>query len=66
MNLSPMDKAMDEMFQPNDNDLSDRIEELEAAMRRAADIIDRNLYHQQEKIADASSILRDALNDTSV
>lgn len=35
-----------------------RIAELEAAMAKAADIIDRNLYHQREKVKDASAILR--------
>jgi hypothetical protein len=38
-----------------------RILFLEAAMKRAADIIDRNLHHQREKVADASAILKEAL-----
>lgn len=38
-----------------------RIAELEAAMQRAADIIDRNWSHQREKLPDASAILRQAL-----
>lgn len=38
-----------------------RVETLEAAMRRAIRIIDDNLYHQREKVEDASAILREAL-----
>lgn len=36
---------------------------LEAAMVRAAEIIDRNLYHQREKVEDASAILKQALQE---
>lgn len=38
-----------------------RIAELEDAARRAVKIIDTNLYHQREKVEDAASILREAL-----
>lgn len=40
---------------------SDRIAILEDAMKRAIKIIDTNLYHQREKVVDAASILREAL-----
>lgn len=38
-----------------------RVAELEAAARRAVEIIDANLYHQREKVEDAAAILRAAL-----
>lgn len=40
-----------------------RIEEMESVMKRAADIIDKNLYHQREKVEDASALLRSALTN---
>jgi hypothetical protein len=42
--------------------LKARITELEAAITRAAKLIDANKYHQWEKIEDAGAILREALN----
>lgn len=41
---------------------ADEIERLREAAKLAAKIIDTNLYHQREKVVDASSILKDALN----
>ena len=41
--------------------LKERIEKLQAAIRLAIAIIDTNLYHQREKVEDASAILRQAL-----
>lgn len=35
---------------------------LREAMRKAANIIDANLYHQREKVEDASTLLKQALN----
>lgn len=41
-----------------------RIAELETAIKKAADIIDRNLYRQAEKVEDASLVLKAALAKT--
>ena len=35
---------------------------LREAAKRAIDLIDTNLYHQREKVRDASSLLKQALN----
>lgn len=40
------------------------IRRLRKACRTAAEIIDRNLYHQREKVADAADILRSAIEPT--
>ncbi len=42
------------------------IERLRGAMKRAADIVDRNLGRQNEKVGDASYVLRQALGDSHV
>lgn len=47
------------------DDLERKVLMLSAAMKRAADIIDANLYHQREKVEDAGSILRQALRDNT-
>ncbi len=44
-----------------EDDLLSRVRTLEEAMRKAVKIIDTNLYHQREKVQDASTILRQAL-----
>ena len=41
-----------------------QIASLSAVMERCAKIVDRNLYHQSEKIADVPKLLRDALAST--
>lgn len=41
--------------------LARQLKTLRDAMMQAADIIDRNLHHQREKVEDASAILRQAL-----
>lgn len=41
---------------------ADEIERLRKSMALAANIIDKHLNTQREKVADASQILRDALN----
>jgi hypothetical protein len=43
-------------------DLEDRIRELSKVVGLAIKIIDTNLYHQREKVADASALLKQALN----
>lgn len=40
-----------------------RIMALEQAMRDAIRIVDVNLWHQREKVADASAILKEALGE---
>lgn len=42
-----------------------RIVALESAMNRAITLIERNLYHQTEKVEDAKNILRAALETNS-
>lgn len=41
--------------------LEEQDAELRVAMRRAADILERNLSHQRETVEDAAAILRRAL-----
>jgi hypothetical protein len=41
---------------------ADHIEHLERTMERCALIVDRNLYHQHEKIEDVPRLLRAALS----
>jgi hypothetical protein len=53
------------MFDMERCDVTAEITRLRKAMSRAADIIDNNLHRQNEKVADASSILRDALDANS-
>lgn len=51
-------------YRTGDDDLRDALEEVErlrAAAELAIKIIDTNLYHQREKVADAASVLRAAL-----
>lgn len=43
--------------------VSEKLEDLQAAAKQAADIIDANLHHQREKVKDAASVLREALTD---
>lgn len=52
-----LERAMEKLA-----DANTRITELEAAMRRAIEIIDTNLYHQREKVVDASRLLERALD----
>lgn len=50
------------------DDRSDALVEivrLRAAATQAVEIIDRNLHHQREKVADAAYILRAALNPSN-
>lgn len=41
---------------------AEEIERLRYAATRAAEIIDRNLSHQREKVKDASTLLKQSLN----
>lgn len=59
--MTPADRAQAKAEREAWDALERRILFLEAAMKRAADIIDRNLHHQREKVADASAILKEAL-----
>lgn len=43
-------------------ELADENAKLREVMRRAAEIIDRNLYRQREKVEDASALLKQALS----
>lgn len=43
--------------------LCDTIARMREAAERAITIIERNLYHQREKVEDAKLILRDALKE---
>lgn len=45
-----------------EDELKAQIKRLREAMRLAAEIIDRNLYYQREKVQDASSLLKDAMS----
>lgn len=44
------------------SEAADEIDRLRAAMKRAAGIIDVNIYHQREKVEDAKAILLQAIN----
>ncbi len=46
---------------PIQMEAADEIQRLRRVMVLAAEIIDRNLMHQREKVADASSLLKQAL-----